>query len=92
MTAQLARYVVDRREGAMLVVEDAAGGLSDVPANDLPSDCRAEGSVLDVPLNRGVPQWASSKRNRAEERRIVTELGKRMDLLRRNDPGGDVEL
>lgn len=76
----------------MLVLEADDGSLADVPANDLPSACRAEGAVLDVPISFGSPQWGSAKRNRAEERRRVTDLTKRMERLRRKDPGGDVEL
>jgi hypothetical protein len=45
-----------------------------------------------VPFSHGAPHWADAKRNRAEERRIIKELGARMDKLRRKDPGGDVEL
>lgn len=76
----------------MLVVEDEGGALRDVPAASLPKDCRAEGAVLDVPMNGADPQWSKAKRNRAEERRRVTDLTKRMDQLRRKDPGGDVKL
>ena len=92
MTGTLARFVVDRREGAMLVIEDASGTLQDVPAADLPADCRAEGAIIDVPMAGALPEWGKALRNRPEERRRVTDLTKRMDQLRRKDPGGDVKL
>ncbi len=92
MTDATARFVVDRREGQTLVIEDATGAMIDVPANELPSNCRAEGAVLEVPMTHGAPNWGDAKRNRAEERRILKDLGARLDRLRRKDPGGDVEL
>lgn len=92
MTDRVARFVVDRREGRMLVMEDADGAFQDVPASEVPSVCRVEGAVVDVPLSFGVPEWGSAKRNRAEERRRVTDLTKRMDRLRRKDAGGDINL
>jgi len=92
MSDQTARFVVDRREGKFLVIEDSAGAVQDVPVRELPSDCRAEGAVIDVPMSAGAPHWESAKRNRAEERRRVAELKGRMDQLKRGDPGGDVKL
>lgn len=92
MTTQSARFVVDRREGALFVIEDAQGVCRDVPEADLPDDCRAEGAVLEVPLRGGTPQWARATRDRAEERRRVTDLTNRMRRLREKDSGGDIEL
>ena len=92
MTDKPARFVVDRREGAMLAIEDADGVFRDVPVADLPAECRAEGAVIDVPVVAGRPDWGRAERNRAEERRRVMELTKRMNRLRKKDPGGDVEL
>jgi hypothetical protein len=92
VTGATERFVVDRREGDTLVVEDANGDLRDVPARELPRSCRSEGVVMDVPVVGGSPQWGQAVRNRTEERRRVTDLTKRMEKLRRRDPGGDVEL
>ncbi|MEK7401867.1 MAG: DUF3006 family protein [Gemmatimonadota bacterium] len=92
VSGSVERFVVDRREGLILVVEDSGGAFQDVPAQEVPSDCRVEGAVLDVPMSFGSPAWGSARRNRAEERRRVTDLTKRMEQLKKRDPGGDVEL
>ena len=92
MTMQSARFVVDRREGRMLVVENEEGVCHDVAAKELPADCRVEGAVLDVPIAGAVPQWSIAVRNRAEEQRRVADLTSRMNKLRAADAGGDVEL
>ena len=92
MTAKSARFVVDRREGTMLVIEDEDGALRDVPSADLPPACRVEGAVIDVPASSSGPEWGRAERNRDEERRRVMELTKRMDRLREKDPGGDAGL
>lgn len=92
MTDVVRRYVVDRREGKFLVIEDDAGVMQDVPLRELPSDCRAEGAVIDVPMSGDAPHWEKALRNRAEERRRLKELGGRMDKLRQRETDGDIEL
>lgn len=92
MSDDIRRFVVDRREGKFLVVEDENGAMQDVPERELPSDCRAEGAIVDVPMSSGTPHWEQAHRNRAEERRRLKELGARMDKLRKPPPEGDIEL
>jgi hypothetical protein len=86
-------YVVDRREGDVLVMVDDDDHAVDVSRRTLPKTCRAEGAVLRVPLDTdGSPIWANARRDRIEERRRLSELSKRLERLRRADPGGDVVL
>jgi len=92
-TPSVSRFVVDRREGNTLCIQDKNGRNSDVPVGELPRDCRAEGAVLDVPINElGEPIWRQATRNRAEEAILRQEANSRLDRLRRLDPGGDVDL
>lgn len=87
------RVVVDRREGHALVVIEESGREYQVLAEELPADCRAEGAVLDVPLDaRRVPLWLRAVRNTEEERRLRREADEALARLRKRDPGGDVEL
>jgi hypothetical protein len=89
-----ATYAVDRREGAIVVlVSDESGETVEVETRTLPRRCRAEGAVLRVRLDAdGSPEWETALRDRVEERRRLDELAKRVERLRRTDPGGDVEL
>lgn len=83
---------VDRREGPLVVVIDDAGKIHDVPVADLPNNCRAEGAVLDVPLEGGAPLWKRARRNHAAEKGALEEARDRIVRMRRRDPGGDVSL
>lgn len=86
-------YVVDRREGRMLVLVDDDDATVDVPADRLPKACRREGAVLRVPVDAaGDPLWSDARRDRAEEARRLADLARRAERLRRSDPGGDVVL
>lgn len=86
-------FVVDRREGKVVVVVDDAGEATDVSAALLPRDCRAEGVVLRIPVSaNGAPDWSSARRDREEERRRVADAARRIKKLGRSDAGGDVEL
>jgi hypothetical protein len=87
------RFVVDRREGAHLVLESEQHACHDVQATKLPTQCRREGAVLDVPLDeKGNPIWKQASRNHAEELRRLQVAAAQLERLRRSDPGGDVEL
>ena len=86
------RFVVDRREGSVVVLVTDTGEQHDVPAAELPRSCRAEGAVLDVPLDGATLRWRDARRNRIEERGRLREAGERIARLRRRDPGGDVSL
>ena len=86
-------YVVDRREGATIVMIGDDDRSVDVDAARLPRTCRAEGAVLRVPLGKnGIPVWEDARRDRAEERRRIAEIAKRVKRLRQSDPGGDIVL
>ncbi len=86
-------FVVDRREGDVVVVVDDQGAAIDVAARDLPKGARAEGAVLRVPVDPdGAPRWRDALRDRAEERRRRAEMTERIERLRRTDRGGDIEL
>ena len=51
-----------------------------------------EGTVLRVPLEDGVPNWKKAETDPEERARRLADVGRRMDRLRANDPGGDLEL
>ena len=86
-------YVVDRREGRMLVLVDDDDASVDVEASRLPKQCRSEGAVLRIPLDAaGDPAWAEASRDRAEEQRRLADLARRAERLLRSDPGGDIIL
>ena len=89
------RFIVDRREGAMVVITDEAhAGVSiDVPHTALPAQCAVEGAVLEVPIGPdGVPRWSAAVRNRAEEARRVADARQRLDRLTQHDDGGNLKL
>jgi hypothetical protein len=91
--ATMAMFVVDRKEGDVIVVVDGAGRAMDVPSARLRPQARAEGAVLRVPIDtNGTPQWESAVRDRAEERRRRAMMAARIKRLKRTDPGGDVKL
>ena len=89
------RYVVDRVEGRIVVLEDAdAGGNTiDVDAALFPRGFAEEGALLEVPLSPdGTPQWEQATRDRAEEQRRRNDAARRLERLQRNDDGGDITL
>jgi hypothetical protein len=87
------RFVVDRREANTLSIQDENGVSTDVPVNRLPRECRTEGAILDVPISEtGEPIWKEATRNRAVEAFLKKEANKRLEHLRKRDPGGDIEL
>jgi hypothetical protein len=86
-------FVVDRREGKIVVLVDDDGNTTDVEAAKLPPRCRREGTVLRVPLGaRSVPLWSKAVSDPAEKKRRLAEASTRLERLRRKDPGGDVTL
>ena len=85
--------VVDRREGRTLVLIADDGATVEVPAARLAKDCRREGAVLRVPTDAHANlRWADAVRDHAEEARRREDLSRRVERLRRSDPGGDVVL
>ncbi len=88
-----ALFVVDRREGDVVIVVDDAGATTEIPADLLRGKMGTEGAVLRVPLSTGgAPSWEEAIRDRAEERRRRAAIAKRIQRLGRTDPGGDIEL
>lgn len=86
-------FVVDRREGSLLVMVDDDDRSVNVEATIVSKACRREGAVLRVPTAPdGAPEWARAKPDRLEERRRIAELAARVKRLRRSDPGGDIAL
>lgn len=91
--AETIRVVIDRREGSVFVAFDDHDTVYEVPSKSLPSKCRRESAVLDVPLDEaGQPVWNRAVRNAEEEAKRLREAHDRLDRLRRTDPGGDVQL
>lgn len=87
------RVVVDRIEGRQAVLVEDGGRTYEILAEELPPGCRAEGTVLDVPLDsKRVPLWLRAHRNHPEEERLRREAADALKELRKRDPGGDVQL
>lgn len=94
MTSQRkARFVVDRTQSGIVTLQGESGRILEVRADELPKGCRAEGAVLDVPIDdSGKPSWQMATRNREEEGALKEQADARLGRLRKSDPGGDVEL
>jgi hypothetical protein len=84
-------YVVDRVEGgnAVLIGDDRSEQL--LPLRDLPPGT-AEGTVLRVRTRGSDVDWKSAIADAAEQSRRVESAQRRMDQLRKADPGGDLKL
>jgi hypothetical protein len=90
---RVARFAVDRREGAVVVLVRDSGETIDVSAKRLPPECRSEGAVVDVPMDeKGAPRWEQAIRKRDEEARRLRDASDRVAQLRQRDPGGDIQL
>ncbi len=86
------RWVVDRVEKRLAVLEAEDGTTTDVPLSELPSGV-GEGAVLEVPVSPlGVPEWTAATRDRDAERRRLGEARRILDELEEGDGGGDVVL
>jgi Protein of unknown function (DUF3006). len=85
-------FVVDRREGSILVIVDDAGAEVNVEANQLHPDCRPEGAVLRVPKANSFPDWKRATRDRTEEGRRAADALTRIRKLEQSDTGGDIAL
>ena len=83
---------VDRIENRTVVVVTDEGNTHEVLRHNLGVRVK-EGNVLRVPTDAGgAPIWKEARRDPAEERRRAGEVRKRLDDLKRGDPGGDVNL
>ena len=82
-------FVVDRREGAVMVVIDEAGQSTSISANSIPTKARVAGAVLRVKLDgAGEPLWEDAVRDRGEERRRRAVAAKELRQLERGKRGG----
>jgi len=85
-------YAVDRLAGRFAVLIGDDGRPRRVPRTELPGPV-SEGDVLRVPLDgAGVPEWAAAMADPGERRRRLDEAERRLEKLRKRDPGGDVVL
>ena len=88
-----ALFVVDRRDGSVVILVDDSGNIVEIDGGSLPAECRAEGAVLRVPLDSASqPIWQKAIRDKVEEKRRLELNADRLKKLRRRDPGGDVSL
>ena len=86
---RLPMFVVDRRDGAVMVVVDETGRASSISANRIPTKARVEGAVLRVKLDpAGEPLWEDAVRDRGEERRRRAVAAKEARRLERGGAGG----
>lgn len=92
MTETTRLGAIDRIESTRAVFVFDDGETVDLPLNDLPSACRAEGAVLRVNAKAGKPDWGAAERDRDEEKRRIAQLKERVDRLKRGDSGGDLDL
>ena len=72
------RVVVDRIDNKLAVLVDDTNRAYNVSSAILRRGCRAEGAVLDAPIDDdGTPRWGDARRNWDEERRRLKAAEKR---------------
>jgi hypothetical protein len=91
MTSEERIFVVDRIEDRHLVLAGDDGTEVVLAKRELPVRV-GEGTVLRVQLEDGVPDWATARIDAEEQARRLESVKKRMDDLRKGDPGGDLDL
>ncbi|CAN5333205.1 hypothetical protein BH23GEM2_BH23GEM2_06180 [soil metagenome] len=84
-------FVVDRIEDSHLVLAGDNGTEVVLAKRELPVRV-GESTVLRVQLEDGKPDWTTARIDAAEQTRRLESAKKRMDELRKSDPGGDLEL
>jgi hypothetical protein len=84
-------FVVDRIEDRHLVLVADDSEEVVLAARQLPIPV-IEGSVLRVRVEGGKPDWDTARADTAEQSRRLDSVRKRMDELRKGDPGGDLKL
>ncbi len=85
-------YAVDRLEGRQAVLVDDDGHSVTLLTSSLPPGAH-EGVVLRVPLDpAGKPAWDQAQVDQAETARRRAEAAKRLERLKKRDPGGDLKL
>lgn len=93
MSEQSRILVVDRVEGERAVlVDDETRARLEVATAELPFVVR-EGDVLRVPpTTQGELDWESATADEELKRKRLEDALRRLDRLKRRDPGGDVTL
>ena len=84
-------YVVDRIEDRHLVLIADDSEEVVLATRQLPMPV-IEGSVLRVRITDGKPDWGTARADTAEQSLRLDSVRKRMDEMRKGDPGGDLEL
>ena len=86
------RLIVDRIEGAMVVVEREGGGTLDLPRWMVPPGV-GEGDVIVARPRRSEAGWSVEMEVDAEETaRRGARVEKTVERLAARDPGGDITL
>jgi hypothetical protein len=85
-------YAVDQIENDLAILLDDEGTGYAVPVTTLPLALR-EGMVLGVMSDReGRPDWSTAVHDETEERWRLEEAAERLERLKQQDPGGDLEI
>jgi len=91
--SERAIFVVDRLEGKVAVVVGDDGRTLNVERRALPAAARREGAVLRVAIgDADAPVWATAEVDHEEEQRRQADARRRLDRLKKSDPGGDISL
>lgn len=85
-------FAVDRIEEAHAVLIGDDGSQHEVPRKQLPKGI-SESSMIEVSVDgTGRPDWTSARLDPAEGERRMKRAMKRLEDLRKRDPGGDIVL
>lgn len=84
-------FVVDRIEGRYVVLVGDDDTELVLLRDELPVQV-SEGTVLRVRVGTGEPDWTTAQPDADEQSRRLESARKRMEKLRKRDPGGDLKL
>ncbi len=92
-TNEVEVWVVDRVEDGIAVLVEDDGDIIVQVAAALLGDLAVEGAILRVPLGSvGEPVWTEATRDIEAEQDRLQQGERRLDELKRRDPGGDIVL
>lgn len=83
--------VVDRIEGVHAILVTDEGKENSIEINRVPFEL-TEGLVIRVPTEGGALDWPQATADHEETRRRLGQAARRMQDLRKADPGGNVKL